>query len=76
MAESMVLFLAGACSGMAEAFVVQPFDMVKTRHQINTGNNPGVFSTLHSLYKEGGVKLWYRGMGAELVGMVPKSSAM
>ena len=76
MASATVLFMAGAVSGIVEAFCVQPFDMVKTRHQLNTGLNPGVFSTLASLYREGGVKLWYRGISAELVGMVPKSAAM
>lgn len=75
-ASSTVLFLAGAISGIAEAFSVQPFDMVKTRHQIYTGNNPNVFASLKILYHEGGIKLWYRGMTAELIGMIPKSSAM
>lgn len=75
-ASSGVLFFAGALSGICEAFAVQPFDMVKTRHQLNTTSNAGVFRTLHNIYKEGGVRLWYRGMSAELVGMVPKSSAM
>ena len=71
-----VLFASGAVAGICEAIAVQPFDMVKTRHQLFTGKNPGVFSTLAALYKEGGVTLWYRGMSAELVGMVPKSSVM
>lgn len=75
-ASSTVLFLAGAVSGIVEAFCVQPFDMVKTRHQLNTGTNLGVISTLLQLYREGGVRLWYRGISAELVGMVPKSAAM
>lgn len=74
--ENAVPFLAGALSGIVEGIVVQPFDMVKTRHQLNTGNNLGVFATLAKLYKEGGVRLWYRGMGAELIGLVPKASAM
>eukprot|EP01036_Dinobryon_divergens_P039168 gene39168-51562_t len=71
-----LLFMAGACSGIAEALIVQPLDMVKTRHQLNTAKNQGVFQTLFSLYKEGGVRRWYRGLAAELIGMVPKSSAM
>ena len=75
-ASSLVLFMAGAISGIAEAVVVQPFDMVKTRHQLNTGTNIGVIATLRSLYKEGGIRLWYRGMGAEIVGMIPKSSIL
>jgi solute carrier family 25 2-oxodicarboxylate transporter 21 len=73
---SGVLFIAGALSGIAEAIVVQPFDMVKTRHQINPGSNPGVYRTLMQLRQEGGVRLWYRGFVPEVIGMVPKSSAM
>ena len=73
---SGVLFVAGALSGVAEAIVVQPFDMVKTRHQINPGSNPGVYRTLMQLRREGGTRLWYRGFAPEVIGMVPKSSAM
>ena len=74
--SSTVLFLAGALSGIAEGIVVQPFDMVKTRHQLNTGKNLGVYATLLSIYKEGGVRLWYRGLIPEMVGLIPKSSVL
>eukprot|EP01041_Mallomonas_annulata_P007707 gene7707-15774_t len=74
--EGALLVFAGACSGIIEGLVVQPFDMVKTRHQLNTSNNKGVFTTLYNLYREGGIRRWYRGMGAEFVGVVPKSSGM
>jgi solute carrier family 25 2-oxodicarboxylate transporter 21 len=74
--DSWYLFLAGAASGAAEAFAVQPFDMVKTRHQLNQGVNSSVLSTLKNIVAEGGFLRLYRGMAAELVGMVPKSSGM
>lgn len=69
-----VLFFAGALSGVTEAFAVQPFDMVKTRHQLNAGSNETVYVTLLSLHAEGGFGRFYRGMLPELIGMVPKSS--
>lgn len=69
-----VLFFAGALCGVTEALAVQPFDMVKTRHQLNPGLNESVYGTLVSLYAEGGVGRFYRGMLPELIGMVPKSS--
>ena len=72
--NAQVLVLAGALSGVTEAFSVQPFDMVKTRHQLNAGVNQSVYGTLVSLYAEGGVSRFYRGMIPELIGMVPKSS--
>eukprot|EP01038_Epipyxis_sp_PR26KG_P005856 gene5856-8079_t len=71
-----ILFVAGGVSGMMEAIVVQPFDMVKTRHQLNSATNESVYKTLCSIYKEGGFLRLYRGMAAEVVGIVPKSSGM
>lgn len=74
--ESMSLFIAGAVSGVSEAFAVQPLDMVKTRHQLNTGLNETVYSSLVNLYREGGMGHLYRGMTPELIGMVPKTSVL
>lgn len=72
-----ILFLSiSAASGAFEALVVQPFDMIKTRHQINAGINESVYKSFKSIYKEGGVFRFYRGIPAELIGMVPKSSGM
>lgn len=46
------LFIAGALSGIAEAICVQPFDIVKTRHQINTGKHfNNLFRLFFNLYK-------------------------
>jgi len=47
---------------------VQPFDMVKTRHQLNSKCNAGVLETLRGIYSEGGFRAFYRGMSAELIG--------
>lgn len=74
--ENYILISAGAISGMAEVGLTYPFDMVKTRHQLNTSSNNGVFKTLIDLYKEGGILRLYRGISAEFVGVVPKSSGM
>jgi hypothetical protein len=74
--NSQVLFLAGAFSGLAEALVVQPFDMIKTRHHLNHEKIETITETMVSVYREGGFLRFYRGITAELVGMVPKSSAM
>lgn len=74
--DESILAMAGALSGVAEAIAVQPFDMVKTRHHLNASKNESVYRSLVNLYKEGGVPRFYRGMTAELVGIVPKSSGM
>jgi solute carrier family 25 2-oxodicarboxylate transporter 21 len=68
--------IISALSGFCEGLVVQPFDMVKTRHQLNSGHNESVLKTLQSIYREGGIPRFYRGMAAELIGIVPKSSGM
>lgn len=76
MADNWASTIAGAFAGAVEALCVQPFDMIKTRHQLNSGKNESVAQSLRSIYREGGVKRFYRGMSAELVGFIPKSSAM
>ena len=74
--SSAVLFFAGAASGIAEAVSVQPFDMIKTRYQLNEGVNKGVMETLLGIVRQEGVLRLYRGMTAEIIGMIPKTSAL
>lgn len=40
------------------------------------GANYGVMLSLQQIYKEGGFRRFYRGMSAEICGMIPKNSAM
>lgn len=70
------LFLAGAISGVAEAVTVQPFDMIKTRFQLNPGANTTIMVAMREVMKEGGVMRFYRGLLPEMAGMIPKTSAM
>lgn len=55
---------------------MQPIDLVTVRQQINQGRQESILETARNVYKEGGFLRFYRGMGPELAGMVPKSSAM
>lgn len=50
--------------------------MIKTRHQLNPGHNASVSQTMRLIYQEGGFLRFYRGMTAEIVGIMPKSSGM
>jgi solute carrier family 25 2-oxodicarboxylate transporter 21 len=50
--------------------------MIKTRHQLNPGQNASVSQTMRLIYQEGGFLRFYRGMTAEIVGIMPKSSGM
>lgn len=73
---SAKLAVSGAAGGVVEAIVVQPLDMVKTRFQLNTGQNTSIVRAIRDVVKEGGVMRLYRGMLPEAIGMVPKSSGM
>lgn len=61
--SSVQLSIAGGVGGLAEALVVQPFDMLKSRYQLNASSrNPSVLAGLREVYREGGVLRFYRGM--------------
>lgn len=53
-----------------------PFDMLKTRFHLMPGNTPSLTAAFRSVYWEGGVMRFYRGMLPEMTSMVPKNSAM
>lgn len=69
-------FLAGAWGGLVECVVVQPFDMVKTRHQLSCKRGLTVTGSFRDVYREGGVARFYRGALPEMAGMIPKQAAM
>jgi hypothetical protein len=74
--ENAHVFLSGAAAGIFEGVIVQPLEMVKTRFQINTGAPMKVFHTISSLVREGGFLRLYRGGLPEIVGLIPRSTAM
>ena len=51
-------------------------DMMKTRQQLNSEQSEGILQSMKQIHNEGGFFRFYRGMTAELVGIVPKSSVM
>eukprot|EP01129_Flabellula_baltica_P013680 TRINITY_DN6401_c0_g1_i1.p1 TRINITY_DN6401_c0_g1~~TRINITY_DN6401_c0_g1_i1.p1 ORF type:complete len:287 (-),score=34.50 TRINITY_DN6401_c0_g1_i1:195-1055(-) len=74
--HTLVLTIAGAVGGIAECIVVQPFDFIKTRFQLNPHPNPTVYKAFIKIMEEGGFSRFYRGVFPELAGMIPKSSVM
>jgi solute carrier family 25 2-oxodicarboxylate transporter 21 len=74
--NSLLLFGAGAITGIVETLVIQPLDMVKTRLQLLEGSNQRLGTAFNSVYREGGVFRFYRGVLPELVGSFPTSSVM
>ena len=67
---------SGALVRATECAICQPWDMVKTRHHLNRGVNPSPFASLAHIYAEGGLLRFYRGVGPEFCGMVPKNASM
>jgi len=74
--NSLLLFGAGALTGIVETMVIQPLDMVKTRLQLLEGMNQRLWPAVYSIWKEGGFLRFYRGVLPELVGSFPTSSVM
>jgi len=74
--ESMLLFGAGAITGIVETLVIQPLDMVKTRLQLLEGVNGRLIPAVKSIWREGGFFRFYRGVLPELAGAFPTSSVM
>jgi len=74
--NSILLFGAGAVTGIVETLVIQPLDMVKTRLQLLEGTNQRLLAAIKSIWKEGGFFRFYRGVLPELVGSFPTSSVM
>lgn len=87
-APTPVLLACGAISGSCGQAVSYPLDLVRRRLQMQgmpasstvvgsvgpAGAMPGPTEILRTLYLEGGVRAWYRGMGANLLKVVPAVS--
>lgn len=69
-------YLAGGVGGVVSQFTVYPIDTLKFRVQCSNidsnfkGNNI-LLNTAKELFKEGGVKIFYRGIGAGIGGIFP-----
>ena len=65
---------AGAYAAVAAWVVGYPADVIKTRCQM-VGGYPSVRDAAQSIYREGGVRAFYRGLGLKLLRAVPQSAA-
>eukprot|EP00466_Bigelowiella_natans_P011521 jgi/Bigna1/78420/fgenesh1_pg.54_\ len=60
--------LAGGIAGLIADATLQPFDFVRTRHQISKTANEGIIHSLRSTYRQYGLSYLYKGFGAVAVG--------
>jgi solute carrier family 25 phosphate transporter 23/24/25/41 len=68
------LFLAGAVAGVTSNFTIFPLDVIKTRlSAAPSGTYQGIFDTAIKLYKEGGVRIFYKGVEASICCTIPNS---
>lgn len=74
-ASFQIVSIASSLAGIVEAISVQPFDMVKTRQQLNKSVSPPLFRCFMDIYSEGGMLRFYRGLLPELIGFIPKTNA-
>lgn len=67
-------YLAGGFAGMASQFTVYPVDTLKYRVQcapLNESRKGIIFRTAKQMYKEGGLRLFYRGIFVGVTGIFP-----
>lgn len=73
---SLSRFLSGGISGMTAQFFVYPLDTLKFRMQCETvegglHGNALIVQTMRKMWREGGIRPYFRGLSMGLVGMFP-----
>ncbi|KAF7726270.1 hypothetical protein EC973_008980 [Apophysomyces ossiformis] len=77
-----ITFLSGALSGMFAATVTTPFDVAKTRRQVDAGrDNPTlkdgrVPAILKQIYKQDGIRGLFRGLSPRIAKVAPSCAIM
>lgn len=82
MSDLQVTFLAGALSGMFAAAVTTPFDVAKTRRQVDAGrdlpslNDHRVPAILRQIYQQDGLRGLFRGITPRVAKIGPSCAIM
>ncbi|CEG69885.1 hypothetical protein RMATCC62417_05877 [Rhizopus microsporus] len=69
-------FLAGAVSGMFAAAVTTPFDVAKTKRQVNATGHVKVPEILEHVYKQEGIRGLFRGLTPRIAKVAPSCAIM
>jgi len=74
-------FLSGGIGGITSQLAIYPVETLKTRLMSSSSSTPGslkgnalLLATARDMWKSGGLKLYYRGLVAGLVGVFPYSA--
>lgn len=68
------VIFAGGMSGVVHWVLALPFDIVKTRLQ-RAGNHQKAMDIVNDVYKEGGVRAFFKGLGPTVIRSFPASAA-
>ncbi|KAL9655363.1 hypothetical protein ABK040_011204 [Willaertia magna] len=58
---------SGATGGVLSSLLTHPFDMIRTRQQLQSSSYKGIFDAIRTITKEEGLKTLFRGISARLV---------
>ena len=72
-AEQLANFAAGAFAGFTSALITHPFDVIKTRRQIDSKAET---STWRGLVKAEGINALWKGLGMRLATVIPGGAVM
>ncbi|XP_065646590.1 mitochondrial adenyl nucleotide antiporter SLC25A24 isoform X3 [Hydra vulgaris] len=65
-------FLAGSLAGICSQFSIYPMEVMKTRLAISkTGQYNGFFDCAGQIYRQNGIKGFYKGLVPGLIGVIP-----
>ncbi|KAJ1913192.1 hypothetical protein H4219_005312 [Mycoemilia scoparia] len=65
--EALVTLSSGMVSGITASYITQPFDMVKTRIQIQPNLYSGMFNSFVRIFKEEGIQGFFRGISLRVL---------
>ena len=68
------LFIAGAFGGVVANIAVFPLDVIKTRvSAAPTGTYSGIIDATEKIFKEGGIRVFYKGLQASISNTIPNA---
>lgn len=72
--QTSKLFIAGASAGVCANLTIFPMEVTKTRlSAAPSGTYHGIFDALSKIYKEGGPRIFYKGIDASICAAIPNS---
>jgi solute carrier family 25 phosphate transporter 23/24/25/41 len=72
--SNMDLFVSGAIAGITANFTIFPLDVIKTKiSATSSGTYKGIIDAFNKLYREGGIKIFYKGVEASICCAIPNT---